>query len=62
MARQINETLELEKENERYVETLYLLKTELREFRREYTEGINDQMDSELETLCLAIQNALIGI
>ena len=50
MARQINETLELEKENERYVETLYLLKTELREFRREYTEGINDQMDSELET------------
>jgi hypothetical protein len=62
MARQINETLELEKENERYVETLYLLKTELREFRREYTEGINDQMDSELETLCLAIENALIGI
>jgi len=62
MARQINETLELEKENERYVETLYLLKTELREFRIEYTEGINDQMDSELETLCLAIENALIGI
>jgi len=62
MARQINETLELEKENELYVETLYLLKTELREFRREYTEGINDQMDSELETLCLAIENALIGI
>jgi hypothetical protein len=62
MARQINETLELEKENERYVETLYLLKTELREFRREYTEGINDQMVSELETLCLAIENALIGI
>jgi hypothetical protein len=54
--------LELEKENERYVETLYLLKTELREFRIEYTEGINEQMDSELETLCLAIENALIGI
>jgi len=62
MARQINETLELEKENERYVETLHLIKTELREFRREYTEGIDAQMDLELENLCTAIENALIGI
>jgi hypothetical protein len=70
MARQINETLELERENELYSDTLYLLKTELGKIRREYTLESNTQLslidigrlDDDLESLVQAIETTLLGL
>ena len=66
MARQINETLELEQENEKYREALYVLKSEIARIRREYFLGaifLNEmavsEVDEELETVSLTIENAL---
>lgn len=66
MARQLNEALEIERENDRYRESFYLIKADLARIRREYlgvTRSLDekglDQLDEELETLSLTIENAL---
>jgi hypothetical protein len=69
MARQINEVLEVERENDRYVDTLSLLKEELKRIRKEYltdapglTKKAVDEIDEDLETLLNAIETAILGI
>ena len=66
MARQLNEALELEQENEKYRETLYVLKSEIARIRAEYFLGaifLNEmavsEVDEELETVSLTIESAL---
>jgi hypothetical protein len=66
MARQLNEALELEQENDKLRDTLYLLKSELQRIKNEYLIGAKslsetaiDEIDEELETLSLTIENAL---
>jgi hypothetical protein len=66
MARQINDALELEQENNRMRDTFLLLKMELHRIRKEYflgafslSETAIDEVDEELETLSLAIENIL---
>jgi hypothetical protein len=64
--RQLNEALELEQENDKYRETLYLLKSEIARIRSEYFLGaiiLNEmaieEIDEELETVALSIENVL---
>jgi hypothetical protein len=66
MARKLNDALELEQEIEKYRETLYVLKSEIARIRTEYFLGaifINEmavsEVDEELETVVLTIENAL---
>lgn len=66
MARNLNEAYELEKEIETYREALQIAKAEIHRIRREYLEGAKslgtqavEEIDEELETLSLAIENAL---
>jgi hypothetical protein len=66
MARQLNDALELEEENDTYRETLYVLKAEIVRIRNEYFLGaveLNEmavsEVDEELETVSLTIENAL---
>lgn len=66
MARQIEDTLELERENEEARSILHVTKIELNRIRREYLDsGILSEkemtdMDNELEILSLSIDNALL--
>jgi hypothetical protein len=67
MARHLNEALEMEQEIEVYRTTLSLVKRELHRIREEYLDGKNSHlspedfelMDEELETITLAVENAL---
>jgi hypothetical protein len=66
MARELTESLEVVDENNTYRETFYLLKAEIARIRREYFLGAEsigkmavDEIDSELETLTLTIENVL---
>lgn len=63
---QINDILELDNENEKYVEILNELKMEIRRIRREYFENCNqmdklviEEIDKELETLYISLENVL---
>ncbi len=64
--RQINDILELENENETLRDTLIMTKREIYRIRSEYFEGALsltssaiDEVDEEMETLSLVIENAL---
>ena len=66
MARTLNDALELELENDRLRETFHVLKMELQRIRKEYFLGALslsqmavDEVDEELETLSLTIENTL---
>ena len=66
MARQITDALELEQENDRMRDTFLLLKMELNRIRKEYflgalslSEMAVDEVDEELETLLVTIENTL---
>lgn len=66
MARQLNEVFELEKEITQYREALQIAKAEIHRIRQEYLEGAQslgtqavEEIDEELETVSLAIENAL---
>lgn len=66
MARQLTEVLELEQENEILRETLRVVKAELHRIRIEYLDGALslgtpaiDEVDEELETVVLTVENAL---
>lgn len=67
MARHIEDTLDLERENEESRSILHATKIELNRIRREYLDSgthlsekeMND-MDDELEILSLSIDNALL--
>jgi hypothetical protein len=66
LARQITDILEIELENDRFRETFQVLKMELQRIRREYflgalslSEMAVDEVDEELETLSLTIENIL---
>ena len=62
----LNETLEVEGENEKYREAFYMIKSEIARIRREYllgaismSETAIDEVDSELAALVLLIENTL---
>jgi hypothetical protein len=66
MARQLNDALELERENDDLRETLRIIKTELARIRIEYFDDSKpldskavDEVDEELEGVVLTIENAL---
>ena len=64
--KELSESLELAEENERYRELCYMLKNEIARIRREYflgAVGMNEnsinEIDTELETLSVSIENVL---
>jgi len=64
--RQLNEALELERENEKYLESFSFLKSEIQRIRREYligavslAESDIDEVDEELATLIKLIENTI---
>ena len=66
MARQLNDAYEMEKEIESYREALQIAKAEIHRIRQEYLEGAQslgtkavEEIDEELETVSLSIENAL---
>jgi hypothetical protein len=66
MARQLNDVLEQEREIEGYRDALYLLKSEIHRLQNEYLEGAKslgrlalDEINEELATLIVTIENAL---
>ena len=66
MSRRLDDVLELDNENEKYRDTLYMLKMEIQRIRKEYFDGaifLNemavDEVEEELETISLTIENAL---
>jgi hypothetical protein len=66
MARQLTDVLELEQENENLRETLRVVKSELHRIRIEYLDGALslgtpaiEEVDEELETVVLTVENAL---
>jgi len=66
MSKEFNEALEVTEENENYRETLYVLKSEIARIRKEYFLGAKsmgetalEEIDAELETITLTIENVL---
>jgi hypothetical protein len=66
LARQINDVLELEREIDNYRDTLNLVKSELRRIRMEFLDGALSlseraigEIDEELETITLTVENVL---
>ena len=66
MARQISDVMELETEINDLRDTLHIVKKELNRIRSEYFDGALslgtpavEEVDAELETLTLAVENAL---
>ena len=66
MARYLDDTLEAVQDNDDYRETLYIVKAAIQRIRREYladaislSETAIGEIEEELETVSLTIENAL---
>lgn len=65
MAMQLEDVLDLERENEILRDALYLVRSELKRIHREYLEGLSlgtrglNEVQEEIETILTAVESVL---